>query len=119
MANDVDWGVRVNSAYGLAKLKQPDGLDTLQRFYLSDATPAEYRLAILGGLADVAAPTTSPLFRKILADTTDAGYVLIAIGALEKMKDAQALSDLQRIAASAHSATIKQAAQRAIDNISK
>jgi len=119
MANDQDWGVRVNSAYGLAKLKQQDGLDTLQQFYTSPDTPAEYRLAILGGLADVAAPTTGPLFRQILADTTDPGYVLIAIGALEKMKDAQALPTLQRIAASAKSETIRQAAQRAIDSISK
>ena len=119
MTNDEDWGVRVNSAYGLAKLKQQDGLDTLQQFYTSADTPAEYRLAILAGLADVAAPTTGPLFRQILADTTDAGYVLIAIGALEKMKDAQALPTLQSIATSTKSDTIRQAAQRAIDNISK
>jgi hypothetical protein len=119
MLHDEDWGVRVNSAYGLAKLKQQDGLDTLQRFYASADTPAEYSLAILAGLADVAAPTTGPLFRKILSDTTDEGYVLIAIGALEKMKDSQALPDLQRISTSAKSGTVRQAAQRAIDNIPK
>jgi hypothetical protein len=119
MLNDEDWGVRVNSAYGLAKLKQPDGLEALQKFYASTETPAEYRLSILGGLADVAAPSTGPLFRQILADTTDAGYVLVAIGALEKMKDTQALPDLQRIAASSKSDMIRQAAQRAIDNIPK
>jgi HEAT repeat protein len=119
MAHDEDWGVRVNSAYGLAKLKQQDGLDALQQFYTSPETPAEYRLAILGGLADVAAPSTGPLFRQILADTTDAGYVLIAISALEKMKDTQSLPDLQRVAASAKSETIRQAAQRAIDSLPK
>ena len=119
MLNDEDWGVRVNSAYGLAKLKQPDGLDTLQKFYGSPETPAEYSLAILAGLADVAAPTTSPMFRKVLADTTDPSYVLIAIGALEKMKDTQALPDLQRIATTSKSDMIRQAAQRAIDSISK
>lgn len=119
MLHDEDWGVRVNAAYGLAKLKQPDGLDTLQQFYGSTDTPAEYRLAILAGLADVAAPATGPLFRKILADTTDEGYVLIAIGALEKMKDSQAVPDLQRIFTSAKSPTVRQAAQRAIDNINK
>ena len=119
MAHDEDWGVRVNSAYGLAKLGQQDGLDKLQQFYASTETPPEYSLAILGGLADVAAPTTGPLFRKILADTTDPGYVLIAIGALEKMKDSQALPDLQRIATTSKSDMIRQAAQRAIDNIPK
>ena len=119
MTHDEDWGVRVNSAYGLAKLKQRDGLDTLQQFYASTETPAEYSLAILGGLADVAAPSTGPMFRKILADTTDPGYVLIAITALEKMKDAQALPDLQRIAASAKSDAIRQAAQRAVDSLAK
>jgi len=119
MLNDEDWGVRVNSAYGLAKLKQPDGLETLQRYYTSPETPAEYSLAILAGLADVAAPTTGPLFRKVLADTTDPGYVLIAIGALEKMKDTQAVADLQRIATTSKSDMVRQAAQRAIDNIPK
>ena len=119
MLNDEDWGVRVNSAYGLAKLKQQDGLDKLQQYYVSAETPPEYSLAILGGLADVAAPSTGPLFRKILADTTDPGYVLIAIGALEKMKDQQALPDLQRIVASSKSDMIRQAAQRAIDSIPK
>ena len=119
MLNDEDWGVRVNSAYGLAKLKQQDGLDTLQRYYSSPDTPAEYRLAILAGLADVAAPSTGPLFRQILSDTTDVGYVLIAIGALEKMKDSEALPDLQRIAISAKSETVRQAAQRAVDGLTK
>jgi hypothetical protein len=119
MLNDEDWGVRVNSAYGLAKLKQQDGLDTLQKYYASVETPAEYRLSILAGLADVAAPSTGPLFRQILNDTTDAGYVMVAIGALEKMKDTQALPDLQRVAASSKSDMLRQAAQHAIDNISK
>lgn len=81
---DADWGVRVNSAYGLAKLKNDEGLRILQSSYESPNTPAEYRLAILGGLADVAAPASAPLFRRILADSKDESYLLMAIGALEK-----------------------------------
>ncbi len=119
MQQDEDWGVRVNSAYGLAKLKQQDGLDTLTQFYTSDSTPAEYRLPVLAGLADVGAPSTGPLFRQILADTTDPGYVLIAIGALEKMKDPQSLPTLQNLVATTKSDTIRQAAQRAIESLSK
>lgn len=118
-ADDADWGVRVNSAYGLAKLQKDDGLKILREAYESPGTPAEYRLAILGGLADVAAPSTAPLFRKILADTKDASYVLMSIHALEKMKDVQSVPVLQQILDSTQPDMVKQAAQKAIDAIGK
>jgi hypothetical protein len=115
--DDADWGVRVNSAYGLAKLGKDDGLKMLTSSYESADTPPEYRLAILGGLADVAAPSTAPLFRKILSDTKDAGYLLVSIGALEKMKDAESLPALQRVVDSTQPPVVKQAASKAIDAI--
>jgi HEAT repeat protein len=117
--DDADWGVRVNSAYGLAKLGREDGLQLLRKAYESPETPAEYRLPILGGLADVAAPSTAPLFRRILADTKDASYLLISIGALEKMKDAESIPALERVAGSTHPDMVKQAAAKAIEGIRK
>jgi HEAT repeat protein len=116
-AEDKDWGVRVNSAYGLAKLGNADGLKMLQDSYESADTPPEYRLAILGGLADVAAPATAPLFRKILADTKDASYLLLSMGALEKMKDTASIPALQGIVDSTQPAMLKQRAAKAIDSI--
>ena len=116
---DSDWGVRVNSAYGLAKLQNEDGLKILQEAYESSSTPGEYRLAVLGGLADVAAPSTAPLFRKILADTQDVSYLLASIAALEKMKDTEALPALQNLAGSSPSQIVKQAAAKAIEAIKK
>jgi len=116
---DADWGVRVNSAYGLAKLGKDDGLRVLRESYESSETPAEYRLAILGGLADVAAPSTAPLFRRILADTKDASYLLVSIGALGKMKDVESIPALEKIAASGQPEMVKQAATRAIETIRK
>jgi len=118
-ADDTDWGVRVNSAYGLAKLGKDDGLQILQKAYESTETPAEYRLAILGGLADVAAPSTAPLFRRILSDTKDASYLLVSIGALEKMKDGESIPALERVAGSTHPDMVKQAATKAIESIRK
>ncbi len=119
MTGDEDWGVRANSAYGLAKMEREDGLRVLRDAYESAATPAEYRLGILGGLADVAAPSTAPLFRKILADTKDEAYLLSAIIALEKIKDVEALSALGNLASSAPSDSVRQAAARAIEAIRK
>lgn len=118
-AGDPDWGVRVNSAYGLAKLKHDDGLKMLRDAYESPDTPAEYRMAVLGGLADVAAPSTAPLFRKILTDTKDVSYLLASIMALEKMKDAEAVPALQQLSTNAPSDIVKQAAARAVDAIRK
>src|SRR5882672_931296 len=116
---DADWGVRVNSAYGLAKLKNDDGLRILREAYESSETPAEYRLAVLGGLADVAAPSTAPLFRKILADTKDVSYLLASIIALEKMKDTESLPALEKLQSSSPSDVVQQAAGKAIDAIRK
>lgn len=118
-AEDTDWGVRVNSAYGLAKLGKDDGLRILRESYESSETPAEYRLAILGGLADVAAPATAPMFRRILSDTKDASYLLMSIGALAKMKDAESIPALEKIAGSGQPEMVKQAATRAIETIRK
>lgn len=120
MNGDKDWGVRVNSAYGLAKLGREDGLKLLETAYTSAETPAEYRLAVLGGLADVAAPSTAPLFRRILSDTKDMSYLFMAVGALAKMKDAGSRADLERLAAAEDvPVSIREAARKALADLGR
>lgn len=120
MVGDSDWGVRVNSSYGLAKQGQSDGLKVLEDYSTSSKTPPEYKLAVLGGLADVAAPSSAPIFRKFLTETTDMSYLLISIAALEKMKDAASVPDLQRVAGNAAlPGNIREAAKKAVEAISK
>ena len=115
LSADADWGVRVNSAYGLAKLGHADGLRMLENAYTSSETPAEYRLPILGGLADVASPDSALLFRRMLADTRDPTYLFMAVSALAKMKDSGARADLERLAAAADvPPSIREAAQKAV-----
>ncbi|MBI4565216.1 MAG: hypothetical protein HY716_11035 [Planctomycetes bacterium] len=80
-------------------------------------TPAEYRLAILGGMMDVAHPSYAPLFRDLLASSRDSTYLLLAIGGLEKMRDLASLPDLHRILASDLPESIREAARKAIDRI--
>ncbi|MDP6958055.1 MAG: HEAT repeat domain-containing protein, partial [Planctomycetota bacterium] len=106
-----------NSAYGLAKLGDEAGLAMLQQSYYSEDTPSEYRLAILGGLADVADPVTAPIFREILTGSKDMGYLLMAIGAVEKMKDKGSLLELRAILHSDHPPVIKEKAEEAIYTI--
>ena len=117
MNDDKDWGVRVNSAYGLAKLGDDTGLAMLKKSYLSGDTPPEYRLLVLGGLADVADPTTAPIFREILAESKDITYLLTSIHAVEKMKDKSSLPELQAILNSDVSDLVKEKAEEAIFNI--
>lgn len=117
MTGDDDWGVRVNAAYGVAKQGGEDGLQMLEDAYFSEDTPNEYLLAILGGLADVAAPSTSDTFRRILKDTEDPPYLMIAMSALAKMKDEGSIEELQRIAGSQLPEMVRNAAQRTIDQI--
>ncbi len=117
MGADEDWGVRVNSAYGVAKLGGEDGLKMLSDAYFSQDTPQEYLLAILGGLADVAAPSTAGTFRRILGDTEDPAYLMISMGALAKMKDTDSLAALQKIADSELAEAVRNTARRTIDAI--
>lgn len=117
MIADQDWGVRVNSAYGLAKVGRPQGLDTLVNAYESPETPSEYRIAILGGISDVAAPSTAPLFRKILAEKDDMTYLYLAINALEKMMDRDSLDALANVIAHAKEDSVKEAAKKAYNTI--
>lgn len=119
MTGDSDWGVRVNSAYGLAKRGHEDALQFLEGAYASEDTPAEYRMALLGGLADVAAPSSAPLFRQILRDTTEPGYLLMSIGALTKMKDTASIPELERLAASTLPESVRDAARKAVEAIGK
>lgn len=119
MTGDADWGVRANSAYGMAKRNDEQGLRILREIYESPQTPAEYRLPVLGGLADVGAPSTAPLFRQILTDTKDTTYLLLSMSALAKMKDAEAIPLLQRIQDSTQPDLIKQSAAKTIEAIRK
>lgn len=119
MTGDKDWGVRVNSAYGLAKLGREDGLTMLRDAYTSADTPATVRVAILGGLADVAAPSTAPLFRKILSDTKDETFLFLAINALLKMKDEGSRAELERLVSSDLPETLREQARKALDQLGK
>ncbi len=119
MTADADLGVRVNSAYGLAKLGREDGRRMLEEAYLSAGTPPEYRVPILSGLVDVAAPASAPIFRRILTDTKELSYLLLAITALGKMKDTDSLASLQTLSVSDSPETVRQAAKKAIDEIRK
>jgi hypothetical protein len=118
MQTDKDWGVRANSAYGLAKLGQEDGLKILEGFYTSPDSTKEQKMAAFGGLADVAHPTSAPLFRELLT-STEMSYLLVAIKTLEKMKDTASLPELQKLANSAEEESVREAAAKAIEAIQK
>jgi hypothetical protein len=117
MVADPDWGVKVNSAYGLAKDGNVKGLDTLVKYFESPDTEAQYRLSIYGGIIDVADPRTAPLIRRTLVENTDPTFQLLSIKALEKMKDREALDLLRNIITQSRDDTIKEAAKTAYNEI--
>ena len=120
MADDKDWGVRMNSAYGVAKQGQEDGQKALESYWTSPTSTGEEKLVALFVLADLAAPSSAPIFRKILSDSSEATQLIAAIGALEKMKDAAAAADLVRIAGdSRYPSKVREAAKKAADALAK
>jgi|SRR5688572_5034630 len=119
MSADKDWGVRVNSAYGVAKMGQPDGAKVLEEAYYSKEA-AGYQAIIFNALADAATSSSAPFFRKVLGESSEIGYLIGSIGALEKLKDSESLSLLTRIAGDAkYDPTVREAARRAADSLSK
>ena len=120
LAADNDWGVKVNSAYGIAKLGQADGAKALEDLYYSKETQAGYQAIVFGALADVATQANLPFFRKILGEKTEIGFQLGAIGVLEKLKAVEALPDLNRIAGDAnYDVSVRDAAKKAADSLSR
>lgn len=120
MAEDKDWGVRINSAYGVAKQGQADGQKVLEGFYTSATSSGEEKMVSLFVLADLAAPSSAPIFRKILSESAEATNLLVAIGAVQKMKDSMSLGDLNRIASDAkYPSKVREAAKKAADELSK
>lgn len=117
MRSDTDWGVRVNSAYGLAKGGNDEGLQTLLAFYDSPEAK-DYRIAVLGGIADVAHPTTAPMFRKMLAESSDVTLLSLSISAIEKMKDQASLPLLAQIVQGTAPESARNAAKKAYNTIS-
>lgn len=117
MKGDTDFGVQVNSAYGLAKAGNPDAVAWLAT-YCDAPDKREYRLIVYPALADVADPSTAPLFRKILDEPAETTLLTTAIAALEKMKDYDSLPALARIIQGNASQTVKAAAEKAYATIS-
>ena len=120
MESTDDWGVRVNAAYGVAAQKQEDGVKWLVDFYEAESSPKESKGPVLGALASLGAPSTAPIFRALLKEATDVGYQLLAIGALEAMKDQASVAELTRISTtSTYSSNVREAAKKAVETLSK
>ena len=60
---------------------------------------------------------TAALFRRILEDSEDPAYLLIAMSALGKMKDGDAIGLLERIAGSDVPDSVRNTARKTIDAI--
>jgi hypothetical protein len=120
MTGDKEWGVRVNAAYGVAKLGQADGLKYLEEVWNSPKSPSDQKLAALGGLVHVASPSSAPVFRKILSESTDLTHLIVSIMAVQKMKDSSFIEDLNRLAGRTNvAANIREMAKKAADDLSR
>lgn len=117
MKEDKDWGVRANSAYGVAKMGNKAGIDALVESYNDESHQPAERLGVLGGIADIADPSTAPLFRDLLAKSKDDTTLLLSIGAVEKMMDKSSLAPLQAIIQGSGSSLIKDPAKKAYNTI--
>lgn len=95
--NDADWGVKANSLYGLGKQGDLASVDRLEELYGSEQTPAQYRMGLLGGLADIASPRSSPLFHHLLTNSEDLSELNLALMAVQKLADSSFLPDLDAV----------------------
>lgn len=117
MQEDKDWGVQANSAYGAAKMGEKSGLDALLGFYKDTSHSEQERAGVLGGIADIADPSTAPLFRDALSTSRDDTTLILAIMAVEKMKDQASLGALQALIQGNASGIVKTPAKKAYNTI--
>lgn len=117
MKEDKDWGVRANSAYGVAKMGERAGVDVLVELYRDDSRPMQERLGVLGGLADVADPSTAPLFRELLSTSKDETTLILSVSVVEKLADKASLSPLQAIIQGGGTSAVKELAKKAYNTI--
>ncbi len=114
-----DWGVRANSAYGLAKLGEACGVEALAAMYESKDADAATKVAIFMGMVDVGSPAFAPAFRKeIENEANEYGVRLMAIMGAGKAKDTEALPLLEHVIDdAAEQDSLKDAAKKAVNDI--
>ncbi len=93
---DSDPGVRVNAAYGLARLGRRDVLSELVRSAEDPAMSPVIRTSAFEALVDVGEPSTAAMFRRRLREDEEPSMFLASCRALRKMRDRESLPDLTR-----------------------
>lgn len=94
--DDADPGVRVNAAYGLARLGRRDVVSGLVRAAEDPGMSAVIRTSAFEALVDIADPSTAPMFRRRLREDEEPSMFLASCRALRKMRDRDSLPDLTR-----------------------
>ncbi len=94
--DDPDPGVRVNAAYGLARLGRRDVVPGLVRIAEDPEMSAVIRTSAFEALVDIADPSTAAIFRRRLREDEEPSMFLASCRALRKMRDRESLPDLNK-----------------------
>lgn len=111
--DDSDIGVRINAAFGLAKVKAPGGLKAYQSFYDSPDTDEFLKVAMLGGFTLLKDPDAVPFLERVYFKSDDLKTKIIVVAALGETPGEQSADLLTRIIASEPEDSVFEAAQKA------
>jgi HEAT repeat protein len=115
--NDADMGVRINSAFGLARINRQEGKEFLIQVYQDKNNQAFMRLAACQALSMVADRSMLEFFRQVRTEEKDIGYQLWIIQAYQKIGTQEVLPELLEMYQQSTDQTVREAARKAYNNI--
>ena len=118
LEKDPDPGVRVNAAYGLAKMGRRDAVEGIVRTVEDPAVADVIRTSAFEALVDLADPSTAAMFRGHLKEDEEPSIFLASVQALRKMKDRESLPALKSLIETTKQGWIAREAKRAYNAIS-
>lgn len=96
LEGDGEWGIKANSAYGLANMGREAGIDWLRETY-QNTDDAMAKAALLPAMAEVGDPSYLPILHKLLAEETEYSKRFVALHGVSKIGSAESLPFLQAL----------------------
>jgi len=110
---DPEIGVRINSAFGLAKIKAPGGLEAYQAIYDDPTTDSFMKTAILGGYTLFRDPAAVPFLDRVYSESEELRTKLVVVMALGNTPGDESAQLLEKIILTEPEESVLDAAMKA------
>ncbi|MEZ4465562.1 MAG: HEAT repeat domain-containing protein [bacterium] len=96
LEGEMEWGIKANSAFGLAQMGRESGIDWMLETYTNASDPT-VAAALLPAMAEVGDPSYLPVFHRILQEESEYSKRYVALHGITKTGSRESLPVLQAI----------------------